>query len=264
MLRVASMNGQSYVRSRALILSTLIGLSALVFTAAAATAQSSPNASVFQVLVWRPDGRRLQTMWGTGFFIRPDGTALTASHVVYPVRHNRTFQLAAIIGKEVYGAVLVCASELAADPATNPDVAPSRDVAEIRVTASSANSLPDLTFNGAPFVSAHRGPLPEFPFLRLAAPQEGDDVRTFGFGRRPTAPIPYPWSASGTVERIITFHDGTPGFQVRYANPAEPGHSGSPVLNARSEVIGMHNWHSRQDPHLGIAVGSAALDPACP
>lgn len=113
-------------------------------------------------------------------------------------------------------------------------------------------------------MTAHRGPVPQFPFLKLAAPQDGDEVRAFGFGRLSTAPMPYPWSASGTVERTFTFHDGTTGVQVRYATPTEPGHSGSPVLNARGEVIGMHNWYSRTDPHLGFAVSSAALDPACP
>ena len=227
-------------------------------------AQPSPNASVFQVLVWREAGRHLETVTGTGFFIAADGTALTASHVVYLVRTNRTYHIAAIIGKEVYSATLLCASDLPYDPTKDEQHEFSRDVAEIRVTVTGAVSVGDLTYRGVPFVTAHHGPLPQFPFLKLAAPQEGDEVRVFGFGRLSTAPMPYPWSAGGTVERTFTFHDGTPGVQVRYATPTEPGHSGSPVLNARGEVIGMHDWYSRTDPHLGVAVSSAALDPACP
>lgn len=227
-------------------------------------AQPSPNASIFLVLVWRIAGRQLETFTGTGFFIAADGTALTASHVVYLARTNRTYHLAAIIGREVYSAVLVCASELTYDPTKNEQRDFSRDVAEIRVTANGADSVGDLTYRGAVFASAHRGPVPQFPFLKLAAPRESDEARTFGFGRLPTAPMPYPWSATGTVERMFTFHDGTPGLQVRYSTPTEPGHSGSPVLNARGEVIGMHNWHSDTDRHVGTAVSSAALDPACP
>jgi trypsin-like peptidase len=227
-------------------------------------AQPSPNASIFLVLVWRIAGRQLETFGGTGFFIAADGTALTASHVVYETRTNRTYHIAAIIGKEVYTAALICASELAIDPTKDKKAEFSRDVAEIRVTANGADSIGDLTYRGAIFATAHRGPLPQFPFLKMAAPHEGDEARTFGFGRLRAAPMPYPWSATGTVEHTFTFDDGTPGLQVRYSTPTEPGHSGSPVLNARGEVIGMHNWHSDTDRHLGTAVSSAALDPACP
>lgn len=230
-----------------------------------ATAQGSPNAAVFQVLVWRESGRHLESVTGTGFFTAPDGTALTASHVVYDAVVNRTWHVAGIFGKEVYNAILICASRLSKDPSVVGDKAEIvRDVAEIRITNRSAESVPDLTYNGQLYVVAHHGPLPQFPFLRLARPQEGDEARTFGFGHRASSPIPYPWSATGTVEHLIALDDGTPGFDVRYSTPTEPGHSGSPVLNARGEVIGMHNWHSRKDPRLGTAVSSEALDPACP
>lgn len=230
-----------------------------------ATAQGSPNAAVFQVLVWRDTGRHFESVRGTGFFIAADGTALTASHVVHDAVVNRAYHVAAIIGKEVYNAALICASRLSKDPRTVGDKGEMiRDVAEIRITNTAAESVPDLTYNGQLYVVAHHGSLPQFPFLRLARPQEGDEVRTYGFGRRASSPFPYPWSATGTVEHLIALEDGTPGLDVRYSTPTEPGHSGSPVLNARNEVIGMHNWHSSKDPHLGTAVSSEALDPACP
>jgi trypsin-like peptidase len=226
-------------------------------------AQSSPNAAVFQVLVWRITGRHLESLTGTGFFITADGTALTASHVVYDVKTNRTFHVSAIVGDQIYDAALVCASPLDADYLTGDKAEMVRDVAEIRIVPSGADSVGDLTYNGKPYVHQHHGPIPRFPFLQLAPPQEGDEARTFGFGHRSSSPIPYPWSATGTVEHLIALDDGTPGFDVRYSTPTEPGHSGSPVLNALGEVIGVHNWHSRKDPHLGTAVSSEALDPAC-
>jgi hypothetical protein len=225
----------------------------------------SPGASVFLVVIWRQIGRQLEAGGGTGFFIAPDGTALTASHVVQRARTDRTYHIAAIIGREIYSAILVCASELPRDTGT---IAGSeddtRDVAEIRVMANGPGSLSDLTYGGRPYATAHRGPVPQFPFLTIAAPQDGEDVRAFGFGHLSAAPMPYPWSASGTVERIFVFRDGTQGVEVRYSIPTEPGHSGSPVLNARGEVIGMHVSHSTEDRHLGTAIGSAALNPACP
>lgn len=245
-------------------------VAALVLLAVAAPAgivegQSSPNASIFQVIAWREIGRQFESEAGTGFFIDSDGTALTASHVVYRARSSRTFHIAAIVGKEVYNATLICASELPGDPTKSDRTELSRDVAEIRLTANSADSPGDLTYRGVPYATAHHGPLPAFPFLRLAPPtDEGETVRTFGFGRMRTAPMPYPWSATGTIERKLTFRDGTPGLRIRYSTPTEPGHSGSPVLNALGKVIGMHNWHSESDPHLGTAISSAALDPACP
>ena len=75
---------------------------------------------------------------GTGFFIAPDGTAITSSHVVYRVRANPiTYQLLAIVGREFHGATLLCASDLPYDPIKqSTSIPPSRDVAEIQLTPS--------------------------------------------------------------------------------------------------------------------------------
>ncbi len=49
---------------------------------------------------------------GTGFFISSDGTALTASHVVYPTAmHPDIYRLLAVVGKEFYDAAVVCSTK---------------------------------------------------------------------------------------------------------------------------------------------------------
>ena len=233
-------------------------------------AQEPPQRSVFALVVMQHEIQgRYQSYHsfarGTGFFIASDGTAITSSHVVYPVRTNpATYQLLAIVGREFYGATLVCASDLPYDPIKQESGFPlSRDVAEIRVT-SPTFPFDQLGYGNTLYVSAHRGALPSFPALTLAAdPEDGDDVRILGFGYLKEAPLPYEWSASGTVSHMRFLPDGTRAFEVSMTRAAEPGHSGSPVLNTSDQVVGLWNWGSRSDPTLGIAVSSSALTPVC-
>lgn len=89
-------------------------------------------------------------------------------------------------------------------------------------------------------------------------------MRVLGFGRLKDAPIPYEWSATGTVSDTRALRDGTKVFEVTMTRGAEPGHSGSPVLNMSDQVVGLWNWGSHSDPKKGTAISSAALDPVCP
>ncbi len=249
-----------------------IGLTLTLAPQASLRAQEPPQRSVFVIAVMArvfqgPYRGGYQSVGrGTAFFISSDGTALTSSHVVYPARTDRTYKLLAIVGKEFYGATLICASELPYDPTkTNPNVSFSRDVAEIRLTPPDF-PFAELTYNvDVPYAWAHRGPLPAFPALTLeAAPHEGDSVRVLGYGTLKGAPVPYEWSAEGTVSHTMEFTDGTRGFQITFARAAVAGHSGSPVLNTVDQVVGIWNWFSRQNPQIGTAISSASLEPACP
>lgn len=235
-------------------------------------AQEPPQRSVFVVVVMEhafqgPHQAAYQGMArGTGFFVASDGTALTSSHLVYPVRANPvTYQLLAVVGREFYGATLVCASDLPYDPAKQSTSVPlSRDIAEIRLTPPSF-PFDQLEYGGTQYAVAHRGALPAFPALTLAAgPSVGDDVRVLGFGYLKEAPVPYEWSATGTVSRTGELRDGTQVFQVTMTRAAEHGHSGSPVLNMSDQVVGLWNWGSHNEPKKGVAISSPALDPACP
>jgi len=232
--------------------------------------QQSPSKSVFHLDVMGHEVGRGSSyralQGGTGFFIASDGTALTNSHIVYPLLHDHVgYQLLAIVGDEFYGATLICASALPVDPARagSKGVVVSRDVAEIRLTQSHIG-FDELDYGGIPYAHAHRGPLPVFPALPLGAdPGIGDAVRVLGFGFLQGAPLPYEWSAAGTVAAVGRASDGTHLFSVTFARDVEPGDSGSPVLNARDEVVGMHTWHAASDKTKGVEIGVSALVPAC-
>lgn len=245
---------------------------ALPLAPQALSGQGPPQRSVFVIAVMAPEfqgpnrgGGYQSVSRGTAFFVSPEGTALTASHVVYEARSNRTYRLLAIVGKEFYGAALICASELPYDSTKrDSEVRFSRDVAEIRLTPPDF-PFDELTYGDhISYAWAHRGPLPVFPVLTLSEAHVGDSVRVLGYGLLESAPAPYEWSAEGTVSRTGAFADGTDAFQITFARPATRGHSGSPVLNMAGQVVGMLNWYSRQNPSIGTAVSSTALESACP
>jgi S1-C subfamily serine protease len=231
-------------------------------------AQQPPGKSVVQILVMKPqvESRQLgyqEVARGTAFLIRPEGRAITNSHVVDLVRmHPAAYRLLAIFGNEFYSARVICASAL---PETvDGSTMLGRDIAEIQLTLPNFGS-DELTFSEIGRARQHHGALPSFPALRISkvlAP--GDSVRVLGFGQQKNMTLPYEWSASGTVDEFAHAHDGTPVFSIRFDREAELGHSGSPVLNAKGEVVGLFTWVSGEDPTVGIAIGGAALDPACP
>lgn len=240
------------------VIATLAVLIWCIVSGPLLSAQEPPQHSIFIISVW--DRRAVAE--GTAFFISSDGRALTASHVVYQVRKDRRYRLLAIVGNEFYSASLTCASELA--DAVRSKAAPSRDVAEIRLTSSDF-PFDQITHNNAPYARAHRGPLPSFAALPFGPdPRSGDRVRVLGFGAASQL-VPYAWSAEGEVSRTTVFGDGTLGFNILFdARPVAPGHSGSPVLNAAGQVVGLLGWHDGQDTQVGTAISSQALQPACP
>ena len=244
----------------------VIGLLGVLVIGAALTVQGGARAqefrlhSVFQVLVInKTNGHALAA--GTGFFIKADGTALTNSHIVYPVKARRfVYEALAIVNREFYGVEIVCASDLPYDPTAPGPHGAGRDVAEIRLVAPHED---ELTYDRIR-LSGHYGPLPKFRPLPLGDdPAVGDSVRILGFGDL-TSPLPYEWSASGRVSEIGRAPDGTPVFNVTFTRKTEPGHSGSPVLNTKDEVVGIHTWHLASDPTTGLEISSSALRPACP
>jgi V8-like Glu-specific endopeptidase len=239
----------------------LIGAVSVVLDRAGA--QGFPLRSVFQVLIMnKANGHAVAS--GTGFFVGADGTALTSSHVVSPVRTSRgAFEALAIVNQEFYGVEIICASALLYDPAKIDTHGASRDVAQIKLIQPRP-SLDALTSANIPFARAHVGPFPKFPALPLGEdPAVGDTVRVLGFGNL-ASPLPYEWSAMGRVSDTVKAADGTPLFRVIFTRKTEPGHSGSPVLNTRDQVVGIHSWHLAHDPMMGVEISSSALRPACP
>jgi S1-C subfamily serine protease len=227
----------------------------------------NPNAGVFMVFaVPRAPERSYDVAGGTAFFISPDGTALTDSHVVYEAYVNPAYELVALVNGEFYGADVVCASVLTHNPWDNPSaaVAPSRDVAEIRLTSPPVFPFDSLHPPGvSTYGYAHQGPLPSFPALRLGSdPVVGEPVHFVGYGGSAGA-VPYALTTAGTVRKVDTASDGTPIFTISLQGTAVHGDSGSPVLDERGEVVGLLAWASSPDLHLGFAMTRAALDPVC-
>ena len=200
---------------------------------------------------------------GTAFLIGADGRAVTNSHVLGPARTSpRTFQIVATAGSEFFSARIICASALA--PKVGDNTVMGRDVAVIQLVPP-VIPVQGFSFAGVERWRAHQGPMPRFTPVRFgAAPAVGDLVRVLGFGYRPGTILPYEWSATGTVGLLGEAQDGTAVFAIKFDREAEPGHSGSPVLNQHDEVIGMFTWLRSGERTVGMAISRAALDPACP
>ena len=246
-------------------------IGAIVSLAAIAVAGADdPSHAVFLLQVVAGDGGQYRSVvYGTAFFVSDDGTALTNSHVVYLAQHDPArYRLLAVVNQEFFSASIVCASRLPHDP-TDPaaiNVRPSRDVAKIRLSPA---AFPfgewRLALQGAASlarVTAHRHGLPRFPFLRVGGhPVSGDQVHMIGFGQfLPGVPR---WTATGQVLSVAQTSDGTEIFGIDFAGLAQPGNSGSPVLNPEDEVIGMWTWHSLTEANVGMAIGNSALRLPC-
>jgi hypothetical protein len=225
----------------------------------------NPLDGVFQLVTLTQDGRGIAR--GTAFFVDPNGTALTNSHVVYRVQHDpEHYLLLAVVDREFYGVTIVCASPLEVDPFEASRGTVGRDVAVVQLTP------PAFTFTqwglfppgGQPQViaAAHVGPLPRFPVLSLGGgPQERAQIRVIGFGR-PTQSTEK-MVATGTITKTATARDGTPVFEIEALERPDRGSSGSPVLDEQNRVVGMYTWNELSRA-AGLAISSTALVHACP
>ncbi len=263
------------VRMLAIAELTLLVLTWTLLPAQGQSPASDPGEAVFQVTIFdrhpAPDGHYYAYEYGTGFFIASDGTALTASHILYRAVHDPgKYQIIAIVGKEFYDAAVVCVSKLPYDPLkADPNrsgVPITRDVAEIALAPSTMPEGHREFFYGTKsgekilMAAAHIDPLPQFPFLTIGGYAQGH-VRIIGFGG--ISPIPYKWTVEGQVAKSGTGSDGTPVFDIQSRSPAVPGDSGAPVLNEENQVVGMWAWHYYDRPDTGSAEGARALTPAC-
>jgi S1-C subfamily serine protease len=231
-------------------------------------AQESPARSVVQLWIMKLNVNGYQSRYeseaaGTAFLIGADGRAVTNSHVLGPARASpRSFHIVATAGSEFFSGRIICASAL--PPMVGDTTVLHRDVAVIQLVPPEI-PVQGFSFAGVERWRPHQGPMPHFTPLRFGAPPAaGDLVRVLGFGSRPGTILPYEWSATGTVGLLGQAQDGTAVFTIKFDREAEPGHSGSPVLNRQGEVVGMFTWLRSGERTVGMAISRAALDPACP
>lgn len=233
---------------------------------AGAQSAASPDDATFMLLTVTQDGKQ-QFSLGTAFFVDADGTALTNSHVVYRARQDpERYRLMAIVGREFYGAAIVCASALKYDPRGGPvlkehDI--GLDLAEIKL-APSQFRFATFSFAGAER-TAHLTGMPRFPALALGGnPSPGAAVRIVGYGLIGFPPTPGTrWTATGTVDEVGEVTDGTPAFRVVSTNRPREGNSGSPVLDAAGQVVGIWTWNDDDNLAYGVAIASSALKKPC-
>ncbi len=248
------------------------GLASVMAAAALAVpvvAQSRPLQGIFEVMVLARSGPTTakRGLWvdfreGTAFFIGTDGTALTNSHVVFPaLEYPQTYELLAVWNGQFYGATVLCASQL--PPAVlghaELSIEPQRDLAEIHLIPPHFG-FDVLKRSGVPYAAAHRGPLPAFPSLAAGPdPRVGDSVRVVSYGDFGTL-FPHTQQNDGRISGFDRARDGTRLVAMRLGEDPEPGASGSPVINAHNQVVGVFAWGFRNN---GLAMTRQALDPVC-
>lgn len=242
-----------------------------------ASAQSPADhpeyASIVRIVV--TDGVFKSVEAGTGFFVSPDGLALTASHVIYKAfkdpEHTHLLALwSNQQGERVYFKVqLVCATELPYDATRSPrDVPFSKDVAVARIVPvphgvgwhkTWGYSLP----GGYRYDWTAQDSLPTFTPLTLAAhgPQSGQHVRVPGYDH--VSALPPLFEAIGEVGQSRSMRDGTPVFDIHSTQPNQPGGSGSPILAEDGTVVGMYPWRDNTDHSLGYGESVDVLRHPC-
>lgn len=252
----------------------VLGAIVLMFMAASIVAGQSkdPSDAVFMLLTTdrnAQNGKVNDQGFGTAFFISKDGTALTAGHVVSLVaKEPKKYRMVAIVGKEFYDTELICATipNMGTD-----ETHMTRDIAKIKLIPSTAyDGTKETLFyfpkkgDPIPLATAHRGPLPEFPYLTIDGAAKGH-VRVIGFGN--ISAIPHVWTADERVENLYGAlswpEDNTPFFGLYSDSPATNGDSGGPVINDQNQVVGMMTLGAADDRRHGAAEGSSVLLHPC-
>lgn len=185
-----------------------------------------------------PDGRVQVVPYGNGFLVAPDGSALAPGYATV----ERGGSLGAIVNGELFGLAVVCTTKV--DP--HLILSPEESVAHVNIVPLAAPIRTAVFYGleGLEVARGHQGPMPTFPRLMLAdsSPAEGDlvTIRAAQFtgivGGEHIGPVP---NEEMTMERVEKVLEPYHIFGMQSTSAQQAHYSGSPVLNARGQVVGM-------------------------
>jgi hypothetical protein len=246
---------------RALILG-IAALSVWLGSAQSQVPDDRQMTSVFFLGVADPQKNYAVISYGTAFFIGSDGLAITASHVIFPFTHEPgRYALLALVGKEFYGASVVCAYPLPNAVQPSREVF-YRDIAEVNVEAPRFPFRTWALVKDDPVLTyvPHEGPLPEFPPLWVASGAASGAVHIPGFGA--ASEIPRLHVSHGNVIRAFQ-SNGVPLIELSLVEPIQQGDSGAPVLSGQGSVIGIVGHPDPTSPSRAYGVSASVLANPC-
>lgn len=242
---------------------SLIVLALALFSASPGVADSSttpptsPSPSTAVMIVFGVDSHGFIVGWGTGFFVTPDGLAMTAAHVA----NMAPTLYAALSDGTLWTADLVCLGKIIRDHGTF-DV--SQDVAILRIGRESPNhDLQVRDLRGNPVVVASHTDLPfKVPgFLLPATPRLGETIQVLGYGNVQGHMPARPEIKQGTILALAEVND-THFYVLSFPVGHRPtgGDSGAPVLDAQDHYIGTYDWDLQSDSTIGSGVANPSTE----
>ena len=178
-----------------------------------------------------------QRALGSGVIVDPDGYIITNAHVVKGAQRIRVFLTPAPVGESQVRATLGLADRIPPMEAKIVGVAPTTDIALLKVAAK---NLPTLAF--ADYTKLKKGQV----VLAFGNPEGLENSVTMG--------------VVSAVARQA--NPSVPSVYIQTDAPINPGNSGGPLVNTDGEIVGINTFilsESGGSQGLGFAIPSSVV-----